>query len=275
MKFQTADRKTARLTRHAPLLVGIFIGSLFAPTPAVAQGRIEGIVINGTTGQPVAEQRVQLLAGGAGMREVGTTKTDSSGRFTLSQGGAERGSFYLIQAVFQNVNYRARVEGATATQLTVYEATNSPADLRIRSSRTVVEAVGIRARVQEFFAIENNSQPPRTFASSAGTFDFRLGNNAEEPNAAVLGRMNMPIPVAIQDGPSPGELYINHSLQPGLTVVMVGYEADYGSESLSLDTRVDYPIGRAELLVAPATLKVESPLFREAGVDSTTGLKKI
>lgn len=256
------------------LLAGVFIGLFFIHLPAFAQGRIEGILVNGTTGKPVADQQVQLLAGGAGMREVGTARTDANGRFTLSQSGAERGSFYLIQAVFQNVNYRARVEGESATQLTVYEATNTPSDLRIRSSRAVVEAVGIRARVQEFFAIENNSQPPRTFASSSGTFRFRLGKNAEQPNAAVLGQMNMPIPVAIQDGTTPGDMYINHSLQPGLTVVMVGYEADYGGESLSLDTRVDYPIARAELLVSPGTLKVESPLFQEAGVDSSTGLKK-
>ena len=86
--------------------------------------------------------------------------------------------------------------------------------------------------------------------------------------------MNMPIPVAIQDGPNPGELNINHALQPGLTVVMVSFESDYGSESIAVDSSVDYAIGRAELLVSPATLAVESSLFREAGVDSSTGLKK-
>ncbi len=274
MKLLNVSQPPAPGLRRALLPIAVIVALVSSHFPAAAQGRLEGIVINGTTGRPVADQQVQLLAGGAGMREVATTKTGSDGRFTLSQGGAERGAFYLIQTVFQNVNYRARVEGTTATRLTVYEATNEAADLRVRTSRTVVEAAGIRARVQEFFAIENQSQPPRTFANTGGTFRFRLGKNAESPTAAVLGQMNMPIPVAIQDGASPGELYINHALQPGLTVVMVGYEADYGSESLALDTRVDYPIARAELLVSPASLMVESSIFREAGVDSSTGLKK-
>jgi hypothetical protein len=230
--------------------------------------------VNGTTGRPVPNQKVQLLVGGAGMREASTSMTDSGGEFSLTPARDEGGAFFLVQTVFQGVNYRSRVEGMTPTRLTVYEATDTMPGLRIRSARVVVEAAGITARVQEFFAIENSSDPPKTLTNSAGTFRFRLGKNAQSPTAAVLGQMNMPIPVAIQDGASEGELLINHSLQPGLTVVMIAYEADYGSESLAVDSSVTYPIGRAELLVNPASLMVQSPLFREAGVDASTGLKK-
>jgi hypothetical protein len=247
---------------------------IIASAPVFAQSTLEGTVVNGTTGRPVPNQKVQLLVGGAGMREASTSVTDSSGKFSLTPARDEGGAFFLIQTVFQGVNYRSRVEGMSPTRLTVYEATDSMPGLHIRSARVVVEAAGITARVQEFFAIENSSDPPKTLTNSAGTFRFRLGKNAQSPTAAVLGQMNMPIPVAIQDGASEGELLINHSLQPGLTVVMIAYEADYGSESLAVDSSVTYPIGRAELLVTPASLMVQSPLFREAGVDSSTGLKK-
>jgi hypothetical protein len=256
------------------VLVAVIAGVVITSSPAAAQGKHEGTVVNGTTGHPVPSQKVQLLVGGAGMREASSTLTDSSGRFSLSTAGGEGGAFFLIQTVFQGVNYRARVEGSTPTRLVAYETTNALPGLRIRSARVVVEAAGIKARVQDFFAIENSSNPPKTLANSGGTFRFRLGKNAESPTAAVLGQMNMPIPVAIQDGPNPGELFINHALQPGLTVVMVAFESDYGSGSLEVGSNVDYPIGRAELLVSPATLAVESSLFREAGVDSSTNLKK-
>ena len=255
-------------------LLGGWIWMASAAMPLAAQSQFEGQVINGTSGRSVSNQLVQLLVGGAGMREVSTGKTDTEGRFVLPLKSSDAGPFYLIQTVFQGVNYRARVEERGPTQLTVYEATNAAADLRIRSARIVVEASGARAKVQEFFAVENTSSPPRTYANSGGTFRFRLGKIATEPSAAVLGQMNMPIPVAIQDGPSPGELLINHALQPGLTVVMVSYTADYASGSLSLEDRVDYPIGRAELLVSPSNLSVESQLFKSAGTDTSTGMQK-
>ncbi|MBI4164439.1 MAG: hypothetical protein HY508_01755 [Acidobacteria bacterium] len=273
-KFLSPIQTQLPLVRDVIVLFVVIAGLAALPPPAAALGKLEGTVVNGTTGQPVPNQKVQLLVGGAGMREASSNLTDSNGRFSLSTAGGEGGAFFLIQSVFQGVNYRARVEGSTPTRLVVYEAADALPGLRIRSARVVVEAVGARARVQEFFAIENASDPPRTFANSGGTFRFRVGKSAESPTAAVLGQMNMPIPVAIQDGASPGELYINHALQPGTTVVMVSYEADYGAGSVAVDSSVDYPIGRAELLVSPATLAVESPLFHEAGVDSSTGLKK-
>jgi hypothetical protein len=245
-----------------------------ANIPAVAQTKLEGTVENGTTGRPVASQKVQLLVGGAGMSEVATATTDASGRFSITKKEGVTGAFFMIQTVYQAVNYRSRVEGSTPTKLTVFDATDSLPDLHIRSARVVVEAAGVKARVQDFFAIDNVSNPPKTLVNSGGTFRFRLGKTAQSPTAAVLGAMNMPIPVAIQDGATEGELLINHALQPGMTVVMIAYEADYGSESLAVESSVPYPIGRAELLVTPPTLDVKTSLFREAGTDSQTGLKK-
>jgi len=242
--------------------------------PLAAQNRIEGQVINGTSNEPVAGQLVQLLVVGAGMREVATSKSDTTGRFTLAPGESNAGPLFLLQTVYQGVNYRARVEERGATRLTVYETTNTAPELRINSARIVVEAEGAKARVQQFFALENSSQPPRTFSNSEGTFRFRLGPGSVEPTAAVLGQMNMPIPQAVQDGQSPGEFLINHALPPGLTVVMVSYDTDYASESFTFESRVDYPIGRAELLVSPNSLSVEASLFKAAGVDSGTGMRK-
>jgi hypothetical protein len=207
------------------------------------------------------------------MREVSTAKTDASGLFTLAPGGAT-GPFFLVQTVYQGVNYRARAADRGATALTVYDTTRTAPPLRIKSARVVVQAEGPKARVQEFFAIENAAQPPQTYSNSDGTFRFRLGPGAGNPAAAVLGQMNMPIPQAVQDGKSAGEFLINHALQPGLTVVMVNYDADYSAGSLALADSAEYAIERAELLVAPNGLSVESKLFKPAGTDSGTGMQK-
>jgi 5-hydroxyisourate hydrolase-like protein (transthyretin family) len=269
-----AYRVSNSLARTAGLALAAVIASTLPAGPAAAQSKLTGTVLNGTTNRPVAQQKVQLLLGGEGMREIASAETDASGRFSLLQPRNEAAAFFMVQTVFQGVNYRARVQGDAPAQLTVFEAAESLPDLHIRSARVVVEAAGNRARVQEFFGIENPSNPPRSLVNSGGTFRFRLGKKVESPTAAVLGAMNMPIPVAIQDGPGEGDLYINHALQPGLTVVMLAYEADYGSEPLAVESSVPYPIARAELLVAPASLEVKSPVFQDAGVDSSTGLKK-
>ncbi len=245
-----------------------------ASLPARAQNKVEGQVINGTTKRPVANQLVQLLVAGAGMREVNAIKTDAVGRFVLTPGSGDSEPFFLLQTVFQGVNYRARVEERGPTELIVYEVTNNAPALHIRSARVVVQAEGAEARVQEFFAIENSAQPPRTFASAGATFRFHLGKTGGDPQAAVVGQMNMPIPVAVQEGESPGEFTINHALQPGLTVVMVNYDTGYASDGLALNDRVEYSIPRAELLVSPNSLSVESPLFKAVGIDPNTGMQK-
>jgi len=81
----------------------------------------------------------------------------------------------------------------------------------------------------------------------------------------------MPIPQAVQDGKTPREFSINYALQPGLTVVMVAYDADYSAGKFTLRDRVDYPIGQVELRISPPSLAVDSSVFKTAGVDSSSG----
>lgn len=199
-------------------------------------------------------QVVQLLVPRNGMQEVATTVTDAEGRFSLAPREGESAPFFLVQAVYQDVNYRAPVSGTTPVDLSVYDSTRVAPALRVRSARILVHAEGPRVRVQEMFAVENSDQPPRTFVNPDGTFLFRLGQAAVQPTAAIAGQMNMPIPQAVQDGKSPGEFYINRALEPGTTVVMVAYDADYSSGKFSLHDQVDYPIDRAELQVSPSSL---------------------
>lgn len=242
-----------------------------APAPLAGQGTIKGTVTNGTTGKPVPNQLVQLMVPRNGMQEVATAKSDAAGRFSLSPPADGSAPFFLVQTVFQDVNYRVRITGGAAADLNVYDATRVPPPLRIKSARILVHAEGQKVHVQELFAVENAAPPARTFANSDGTFFFHLGEGAGDPTAAVAGPMNMPIPQAVQDGKSPREFSINYALQPGLTVVMVGYDADYSAGKFALRDRVEYPIGQAELRVSPLRLAVDSSVFKAAGVDSSSG----
>jgi 5-hydroxyisourate hydrolase-like protein (transthyretin family) len=243
-----------------------------------AEGRIQGQVGNGTTGQPAANQAVQLLLPRGGMQRVATATTDASGRFAFPSANIDLSSFYLVQAAYQGVDYNAPAqfdsEGTAAVSITVYDASASAPRLLIQSARVVVRAQGNKARVQEMFAVRNASDPPRSYANSDGTFHFRLLNGTAEPSAAVAGLMNMPLPQPVNRGKGPGEYFLQCPLKPGLTVVMVAYEADYSSNHLALGDSYPYPIASAELLVSPPSLTVDSPLFQPAGTDADTGSQR-
>jgi hypothetical protein len=246
-----------------------------AALPARAQEKVTGRVVNGTTHQPVANQLVQLLVPRGGMQQVATATSDASGRFSLDASGSAGAPIAMVQAVYKDVNYRVRATPGEATELTVYENTPTAPALRIPRARILVQAEGERVRVQELFAVENASEPRRTYFNPDGTFLFHLGQGAENPQAAILGEMNMPIPQGILDAKSPGELAINYSLHPGVTAILVAYEADYSAGQFTLQDQVNYPIAEVQLHVVPSSLSVDSSLFKPAGVDAANNAQEL
>jgi hypothetical protein len=235
-------------------------------------------VLNGTTGKPAANQTLNLLMPRGGMQQVASAVTDAGGHFVLPSNRLDPTSFYLLQATYQDVNYDAPVkfdaDRLARIDITVYDATRTAPPLRIQSARLIVRAEGGKARVQEMFAIRNSTDPPRSYVNPDGTFRFRLSRTAGEPTAAVAGLMNMPLPQAANPGKAPGDFYLQCPIKPGLTVMMVAYDADYASNKLELTDSVAYPIDSAELLVWPPSLSVDSALFEPAGTDQETGSKK-
>ena len=94
-----------------------------------AGGKISGQVVNGTTGSPVANQKLQLLMPRGGMQQVATAVTDASGHFAMASSDLATDSFYLLQATYQDVNYHAPVKfddrGQAQVDITVYDATRT------------------------------------------------------------------------------------------------------------------------------------------------------
>jgi 5-hydroxyisourate hydrolase-like protein (transthyretin family) len=275
----TLDKvKDLKIVRGGLTLLASVLLLVSLPGVLQAQGRIQGEVANGTTGRPVANLAVQLLLPRGGMQRAATATTDASGRFVFPSANIDPSSFYLVQAAYQGVDYNAPAqfdtEGTSTIRITVYDASSSALPLRIQSARVVVHAQGNKARVQEMFAVRNASDPPRSYANPAGTFRFRLSPGAAEPNAAVAGLMNMPLPQPVIPGKGPGEYLLQCPFKPGLTIVMVAYDADYSSNHLALGDSYPYPIASAELLVSPPSLTVDSALFKLAGTDADTGSQK-
>ena len=136
-----------------------------------------------------------------------------------------------------------------------------------------VSGVGAR-RLLHRFAVRNDTNPPVSYVNPDGTFRFKLSKTAGQVTAAVTGLMNMPLPQSINQGPGPGESSVDCPLKPGMTVVMLAYDADYTSNQLQLSDSVAYPIDSVDLLVSPPGLAVSSSLFAANGADPETGSQK-
>jgi hypothetical protein len=260
------------LTIRGAIIFCALLCGLLAPASLRAQSRIEGQVINGTTGQPAARQELRLLQPRGGMQQVASATTDAQGHFVFDKVQNEAGAFHLISTSYQGVDYNEPGQFDSPIKLTVYEATRSDPGLRVELLRLAAQPAGNRIRVQEQFTIQNPSRPPRAFATPGGTFSFHLPPQVTEPSVAVTGLMNMQLPQTAEKGKSPGEFSLRYPMKPGATVVTLQYETDYDPAGFALTSQVPYPIDRSELYVAPANLSVESKVFEATGVDAKNGI---
>jgi hypothetical protein len=254
---------------------------LIAASPAwAAETRIQGVVVNGATGRPVAHQDIQLLWPTQDeVRQVAVVETDAQGRYLFDRTDLKTASFYLLQAPYQGVNYNEPVQfnarGIATANFKVYDSTAVEPHFRVKSARFLIRARGDVVQVEELYALENDTNPPLAYVNPNGTFFFQLGKAAGPPTVAVAGEMNLALPQQAERGSAPGQFFIKYPMKPGLTVVMVAYEADYSGQSFSLADSVPYPIDQIEMDVKPAALEVSSPLFEAAGPGSEADSRKL
>jgi hypothetical protein len=278
--FRVRDVRVSPLKCFRSIHLLLLLCGFLLPLPLLGIGRIDGQIVNGTTGHPASRQTVQLLTPAQGkIEQVAVTQTDAQGRFLFEHNDIKSAKFYLLQASHEGVNYhdpvRFRPDGSATDNFKIYDASKVEPPLRITSARFLVRAQGNTVRVEELFALQNDTNPPVSYINPGGTFRFKLDSGAGQPSAAVAGEMNLPLPQDVQPGNSPGQFFIRYPLKPGLTVVMIAYEADYASDSFRLAGSVPYPIDQIELDAVPATLAVASPLFHGAGRDSDTGGQRL
>ncbi len=237
----------------------------------LAQTKVQGTISNGTTDRPLARQQVRLLNPRAGA-QVATATSDGAGHFAFPSADIDSKSFYLVDAEYQGVSYNApasfNANGEADVKLTVYEATHSAAGIRIPAMRLLMGAEGPDLRVQEEYAIQNSSDPPRAYIVPDGTFKFHIPADAATPNVTVAGLMNMSLPQTPHRGEKPGDYSIDYALKPGVTMLTLQYTRPYERASAEIHDGASFPIDQAELYVYPSSLSVSATGFQPSRVDS-------
>src|SRR5262245_21077357 len=143
--------------------------SLFLSAGAFA-AQITGTVTNGTTNKPSSGDEVVLLSLANGMTEVGKTRTDNRGRYTLNV--PDEGAPHLVRVARQSVHYFTQAApGATTADVTVYDAATQLEGVAAEARVMHLQANAGSLDAREMYMLKNQSQPPR---SQIGTQTFAI-----------------------------------------------------------------------------------------------------
>ncbi len=220
----------------APLLVGnrekalrtwnriSLIACLFF-SASVFAAQITGTATNGTTNKPAAGDDVVLLSLGGGTDEVGRTKTDSQGHFTINVPDA--GGQYLIQVVHGGVNYNHHpAPGATTVDVMVYDSAKQVDSINIDGRVFRLQTLGGQLEVVETYALQNASIPPRTKMADR-TFEVQLPEGAQLSDASVTGPGGLPTTTTLEPVGKNNRYAFIYPMRPGKSHFQVFYKLPY------------------------------------------------
>jgi hypothetical protein len=230
--------------------VAVFVFSLLVSAGAFA-AQITGTVTNATTNKPSSGDEVTLLSLTSGMQEVGKTKTDSQGHYTLNV--PAEGGQHLVRVTRQSVNYfKAAPPGATTVDVTIYDAATQVEGLVTDARVFHLQASGGNMDVQELYILNNQSQPPRAKIGNQ-TFAVTLPDGAEMGEASLTGSSGMPVTVAAVPSGAKNRYAYDFPIRPGQTRFEVIYKVPYsGSHEFSF--KPEAPLSELGVLL-PKSMK--------------------
>lgn len=242
-----------------------FFALLLAGAPLFAA--IDGVVINGTSGNAQASVAVSLVQPGAGgMKNLANTKSDGEGKFRfdveIPPGPA------LLQAVYQGVTYNTVITPGmprSGVRLSVNEATKDVAAAEVTQHLILLEPGSDGLSVSETVFV-NNGTAMSYLDSTRGTVQFYLpreSNGVAEVTINAPG--GMPIRRPAEQTSTPGMFKVSYPAKPGETRFDVRY-------MLPATTRfASKVVGSAPLrLVTPAAVTLTGDTLKDLGQEPQT-----
>jgi hypothetical protein len=208
-------------------LAAVFFSAL---TSLAAAQNITGTVTNATTGKPSAGDQVTLLSLSQGMQEVGDTKSDAHGHFSLKSPADDRAP-HMVRVTHDGVNYFPQggplMPGSTTAELTVYDAAKKVDGLSQTVEVDRLQSDGKQLQGISLYALTNKSEPPRTLANDKGTFEFVLPDGAEVESAQAKGPGGQPIATDTAPASQKNHYLLTYPLRPGETQFQISYHLPY------------------------------------------------
>ena len=212
---------------------------------------LTGTVSNGTTGKPAAGDDVVLLKLANGMEEGGRTKTDSQGKFSFKLD--DSGNPHLIRVIHQGVTYhRMAPPGTTSVEVQAFDVARKIEGLEVTADVMRFQAQGDQIQGVRLFAVDNNSNPPRTQMNDQN-FEFYLPEGAQIDTSLAKTANGQPVNSPPVPQKEKNRFAFIFPLRPGETQFQVVYHLPY-SGSLSIDPQPLYPAQHFVVMV-PKTMQ--------------------
>jgi hypothetical protein len=218
--------------RGSIFAIATVLVSLAVLCTASAQN-ITGAVTNGTTGKPAAGDEVTLLSLSQGMQEVGSTKTDAQGKFSMAA-PADQAVPHMVRVTHGGVNYFPQggplMPGATTAEVTVYDTSKKLDGISQTVEVDRFQTDGSQLQGIALFAIKNGSTPPRALDGDK-TFEFVLPAGAEIDSGMAKSPGGQPLNSMPSETDKKGRYAFSFPLRPGETQFQVSYHMPYSGEA--------------------------------------------
>jgi hypothetical protein len=221
---------------------------------ASGQG-LSGTVKNGTTGKPAAGDDVILLNLAQGMEEAARTKTDANGKFSFN--APPDGNPHLIRVVHQGVTYHKMAPpGTTSVEADVYDVAKKIEGLTVTADVMRFETEGNDLKVVRLFAVDNNSNPPKTQMNDHN-FEFYLPEGASIDQAMARTANGQPINATAVPQADKNRYAFVFPLRPGETQFQIAYHLRYSGQA-KLNPKSLYPVDHFVAML-PKSMKFSGP----------------
>jgi hypothetical protein len=230
MKLYSALKSHCGARLAASLCVSLAVACSL-PASAIT---IAGSVTNGTKESVDAGDPVVLIGLDRGMQELGSTKTDAKGHFSLD---APDPGMHLIRVDHQGVAYfQPAPPNTPVVNVQVFDVAPTVAGVVTEANVMRMETDAQGLKVVQVYFVKNASSPPRTQFSKR-SYEIYLPPGAQIDGSAALAPGSMPVqssPVALGEKDLYAFLF---PLRPGETRFQLTYHLPY-SGSLSLTPRL-------------------------------------
>jgi hypothetical protein len=232
-------------------------------------GAVNGIVINGTTGQPKPAVTVHLVQPGAGgMKTLSTVESDRDGKFKIDY-DPPQGPVALLQALYQGATYNLVLQpgrSASDLRLTIYDSTAKPGTGKVAEDVVMVQPTADGIRISEALLVENSTQ--LTFLDAAkGSIQFYVpSSRIGELACSVKGPDGMPIARAAEKTAQADIYKVNYPVRPGETQFDLTYTipvaATFAGKNLYAES--------TNRVVTPASVTLSGPGIELLGQEPST-----
>jgi hypothetical protein len=246
----------------------IALGFLLAIAPIFAA--VDGVIVNGTTGQPQPNTLVMLIQPTqAGMQTLGTTKTDAQGKFSFDNNDAQGPR--MIQAIFQGVQYNKMVPPgmpSTGVQVPVFASTNKAGTAKVTQHFIVLQPGEKEMTVSEGLLYVGDST--LTYYDPVnGSVRFYVPPEAQGLTSVTVNPAGgMPIPRPALKTKEPNVYKVDYPVRPGETRFDVNYTVPTVSPMVFTDKEI-HPEASSNLVV-PNGVTAKSDDLELAGQEPKT-----